>query len=176
MIVELSSPLVALVLNVGGWIVIHIGVSYACSRMPDHWFEGNKTAVGKDPSYLSKMWEERFYEKVLRIRQWKDRVPDGGKLFKGGFLKKKLLSQDQAYYYKYRLETVRGEWAHWLSIAPAPFFFIWNTPLYGWLMVVYALAANLPFIAIQRYNRIRLSRVSYHYAKKEKKALSIINH
>ena len=43
-------------------------------------------------------------------------------------------------------------------MVPAPLFAIWNPPLGVALMVAYGVGINLPFIAIQRYNRIRVSR------------------
>lgn len=42
---------------------------------------------------------------------------------------------------------------------PAPLFFLWNRPAVGLGMIVYALAFNLPLVAIQRYNRPRLLRI-----------------
>ncbi|MCM3126981.1 glycosyltransferase [Paenibacillus provencensis] len=38
---------------------------------------------------------------------------------------------------------------------PAPLFFLWNTPIVG-MMILYALAANLPCIFSLRYNRARI--------------------
>jgi len=58
-----------------------------------------------------------------------------------------------------RIETRRAELTHWLLMVPAPFFFLWNPAWAGWVMIVYALLANCPFIMIQRYNRPRLERV-----------------
>lgn len=57
------------------------------------------------------------------------------------------------------IETQRAEWTHWVSMLPAPLFFIWNPVWAGWLMILYALIANLPFIIIQRYNRPRLLKL-----------------
>ena len=41
-----------------------------------------------------------------------------------------------------------------------PIFFIWNPPWARWVMTVYALAANLPCILVQRYNRFTLNRIA----------------
>ena len=60
---------------------------------------------------------------------------------------------------RFILETRRAELTHWLSIVPAPLFFIWNPPWAGWLMVGYAVVVNAPFILIQRYNRPRLEKI-----------------
>ena len=56
-------------------------------------------------------------------------------------------------------ETRRGEYVHWSILAAAPFFALWNPPFLTLAMVAYALTANLPFIAIQRYNRLRIARL-----------------
>ena len=56
-------------------------------------------------------------------------------------------------------ETWRGELTHWLALLALPLFAIWNP---GWafgINVAYALAANLPCILVQRYNRGRFLRV-----------------
>ncbi|KQN97677.1 hypothetical protein ASF12_20970 [Paenibacillus sp. Leaf72] len=171
--------LAVLALNIGGWLLVHLGVSYFHTSLPERWFarpeagagaggtvrkaerskEKRHFGRGAEPKQPDKSGEERFYEQVLFIRSWKDSVPDGSFLFRRGFQKKRLAKRGQAYYQEYMGETLRGEWTHWLSIVPAPLFFIWNEPLYGYLMVGYALAANLPFIAILRYNRLRLRRI-----------------
>ncbi|WP_341282135.1 hypothetical protein [Paenibacillus sp. FSL H8-0537] len=174
MSVQELPPLAVLALNIGGWLIVHLGVSYLLASLPQRWFAGEgwrsletgRSSKGKwyfergaKPKQSFKSGEERFYDQVLFIRAWKDRMPDGSFLFRKGFQKKRLARRGKAYYQEYHGETLRGEWAHWLSIVPAPLFFIWNEPLYGYLMVGYALAANLPFIAILRYNRLRLRRI-----------------
>jgi glycosyl-4,4'-diaponeurosporenoate acyltransferase len=40
-----------------------------------------------------------------------------------------------------------------------PVFLVWNWWWVELLMVVYALAANLPCLLVQRYNRARLARL-----------------
>ena len=56
-------------------------------------------------------------------------------------------------------ETRRAEYGHWLAMAFAPVFALWN-PLVGLvLMATYSVVVNAPFIAIQRYNRQRAQRV-----------------
>ncbi|MDG0792194.1 hypothetical protein OMP38_15960 [Cohnella ginsengisoli] len=56
-------------------------------------------------------------------------------------------------------ETKRAELTHWLSILPAPLFFLWNPVWVGWIMVLYAAAFNLPIIVVQRYNRGRIDAI-----------------
>lgn len=148
-----------LVADIGAWLVIHLGVSYICFRLPDRWFE-RKTPI-RGPK-LVKSREEHSYER-MGIRLWKDRLPEGSSFFQGSFSKKSLSSRDPNYYEKFILEANRGEWTHWLSMLPAPLFFLWNEPLYGWIIIGYALIANVPFIVVQRYNRLRLERIVTHF-------------
>ena len=52
-------------------------------------------------------------------------------------------------------ETRRAELAHWWALWCSPLFLLWNPPLAAALLVSYGVLVNLPFIAIQRYNRFR---------------------
>jgi len=60
---------------------------------------------------------------------------------------------------RFVVETRRAELGHWLAAAAGPFFVLWNPWPAAVALVVYGLAANLPCIAIQRYNRLRAERV-----------------
>ncbi|WP_188889504.1 glycosyl-4,4'-diaponeurosporenoate acyltransferase CrtO family protein [Paenibacillus radicis (ex Gao et al. 2016)] len=158
------TPAWTLFVNIGAWLVIHLGVSYLCLKLPDCWF----ARTGKDSSSRREMEsrELRAYNRI-GIRLWKDWLPEGSVLLKEAFSKRSLSSRHPHYYDKFALEAYRGEWTHWLCMVPAPLFFLWNEPLYGWAMVGYAVAANLPFIMVQRYNRFRLERIIVHYRSRE---------
>ena len=60
---------------------------------------------------------------------------------------------------RFVLETRRAELGHWLAAAPGILFVLWNPPAVVPFMVAYGLLVNLPFVAVQRYNRLRASRV-----------------
>ncbi|HEY5858677.1 MAG TPA: hypothetical protein VIX62_00140 [Actinomycetota bacterium] len=153
-LVHMSNPVVVAV-NVGAWAVIHSASGYAVHRLPverlsrDGWLF-RKRAVER---------EGRLYVETLRIKRWKDRVPEAGALFAGGISKRHLTDDATGGLERFAVETRRAELGHWLAMAPAPLFAIWNPPLGVALMVAYGVGVNLPFIAIQRYNRIRVSRV-----------------
>ena len=110
--------------------------------------------------YRARPWERggALYE-FLGVKRWKDRLPDAGPWFAGGFAKRDLSSRTGEYLSRFSLETRRGELAHWLAMTAAPFFFLWNRPWVGGLMAAYALAGNLPCVIAQRYNRARLARL-----------------
>lgn len=138
-------------LNVGGWLVIQLGLAWLFTRLPLNWFQPPP----------ARAWEQRgrFYERVFAIKRWKHWLPDAARWFAGGFAKGELTGRDPEYVGRFIRETWRGELCHWSALACAPLFFLWN-PWWGDLVIVaYALAANLPCILAQRYNRDRLVRL-----------------
>jgi glycosyl-4,4'-diaponeurosporenoate acyltransferase len=108
-----------------------------------------------------KNWESRgrIYKNIFKVKKWRNIVPDGGGLFKGGFPKRHLESNNPKYLKTFYNETKRAELTHWLTILPAPVFFLWNIWWVGIMMITYALIANIPCILLQRYNRARLSKI-----------------
>lgn len=153
-LVHVSNPVVVAI-NVGAWAVIHSGSGYAVHRLSvqrlsrDGWLFRPRAVEG----------DGRLYVETLRIKRWKDRVPEAGALFPGGISKRHLPDVAAGGLERFVVETRRAELGHWLAMAPAPLFAIWNPPLGVALMVAYGVGINLPFIAIQRYNRIRVLRV-----------------
>jgi glycosyl-4,4'-diaponeurosporenoate acyltransferase len=101
----------------------------------------------------------RFYERWLLIKRWKDRLPEAGALFRGGFSKRRVITSDPEYLGRFAAETRRAELTHWLILAATPWFFLWNPWWLGLAMVGYGVIANVPCVAIQRYNRARLLRM-----------------
>ncbi len=140
-------------LDIVVWFVIHTGVVLLMVRVPRRRFHPDNLL------YRERPWEKGgyLYEKAFRIKRWKPLLPDGAKWMKDrGFPKKRLASRDLGYLEQFLLETCRAELTHWITIFFAPFFFLWNKPFVGWIMIFYALAENVPLIMAQRYNRFRL--------------------
>lgn len=139
--------------NLLGWPVIHISIGSAALRLPPRLFARD--------SWLTtpRRWEcdGRLYRDALAIRKWKSLLPDGGPWL-GGFAKKKLCAHNSSYLAQFLLETRRAELAHWCMLCCLPLFFIWNPPWACLVMTAYGVAANLPCIVAQRYNRIALNR------------------
>ena len=106
----------------------------------------------------------RVYERVLRIKRWKDLLPEAGALFRGGFSKRRIRRHDRPYLEEFVVATRRAELAHWPILLLAPTFFAW-IPLFSmpwWLatgLFAYGVVANVPCILVQRYNRARLERM-----------------
>ena len=150
MAIELSIAWI-IVLNVAGWLVIQLGLAWLFTQMPVTWFNPGG----------ARAWERggRFYESVFAIKRWKNRLPDAARWLGGGFAKGALAGTHPDYLRRFIRETWRGELCHWLAIGCAPLFFLWN-PWWGDLVIAsYAVAANLPCILAQRYNRLRLRRL-----------------
>ena len=140
--------------NLLGWPLIHLAVAFVFLRLPPHLFARDRwiTALRR--------WERdgRLYRDWLAIRKWKSLLPDGAPWL-GGFAKKKVSGRDPSYFAQFLLETRRAEFAHWCMLCCLPVFFLWNPPWARLVMTAYALAANLPCILAQRYNRIVLDRL-----------------
>jgi len=138
-----------IILNIGGWVLIHLSISYGITLIRDSRF---------DPAgwlFRQRFWEgDTLYRTILRAHTWKKKLPDGAAWFKTGFPKKKLHSREPEYLRRFIRETCRGELAHWLMFLWFPVFFLWNPPWASAVMVLYAILANIPCIITQRYNRI----------------------
>jgi len=141
-----------ILIDIAAWGAIHLGAAYLFIQIPLRRFNEN--------AWWSRCrsWEKqgRFYERLFFIRFWKSRLPDGARLFRGGFAKKQLAAPTAAYLDDFVKATCRAELTHYTVIALSPLFFLWNPVWVGWIMIAYALTANLPCIIAQRYNRPRL--------------------
>jgi glycosyl-4,4'-diaponeurosporenoate acyltransferase len=154
MIFHLSGPW-AVVINITVWLVIHLGVGMSTARMrPDSFNPGSWL-------YRRRTWEKggKTYKSLFKVKKWKQLLPDGVAVFKGGLRKKHLENADAAYIQALIVETCRAEFTHWVLLLFALIFFVWNEWWVGLIMVAYGLATNVPCIVAQRYNRMRLERV-----------------
>jgi glycosyl-4,4'-diaponeurosporenoate acyltransferase len=135
------------------WLIVHLAVSWWVTHRPAARFSADQAW------YKPRKWEidGRIY-RWFQIRLWKSWLLDGAPWF-DGVAKAELRSKDLAALSLFVIETCRGELAHWLPFGCGPFFFLWNKPWVGGLMLVYACLANVPCILVQRYNRARLWRI-----------------
>jgi glycosyl-4,4'-diaponeurosporenoate acyltransferase len=138
------------------WFVIHMGVVYLAVRIPSRYFHPESRL------FRLRTWEDggHTYQKVFKIKKWKEILPDGAPLLGSrGFPKKKLRGKSPDFLNSFLQETCRAEFTHWVILLFAPFFFFWNPLWVGFFMIFYALAENIPLIMAQRYNRARLRRI-----------------
>ncbi|HUX21911.1 MAG TPA: hypothetical protein VMW69_11780 [Spirochaetia bacterium] len=165
--VILTYPIpVMILLYAGIWIILHFGCGYIAHRMPAGIFEP-ASPIGR--LLRARQWEsEGGIYRVIGIGKWKGLLPEAGALFRGGFNKRRLRTLDAAYLEGFRRETNRAELSHWLTLISGMSFFLWNPWQIGSAMVGYAILTNLPFIAIQRYNRPRLDNLAGWLATRER--------
>jgi glycosyl-4,4'-diaponeurosporenoate acyltransferase len=136
------------------WFAVHLLSAWIAVKLPDRCFAQDRGI------FRTRDWEKdgRFWQDAFRVKNWKKGLPDGASLMKAGFVKKRLLSSEAAWMDRFVLESRRAEFTHVLAMIPALLFFLWNPWPVGLFMIFYALAANLPCLIAQRYNRPRFQR------------------
>ena len=144
-----------IVVDIVAWGLIHAGSGYLVHRLPVAWLSVDRWLFAERPVEQG----GRLYRKGMRIDRWKDRVPEAGALFAGGVSKRTVTRAGDGGLERFVVETRRAELGHWLAAAPGPLFALWNPPAVVPVMIAYGLVVNLPFIAVQRYNRLRATRV-----------------
>jgi glycosyl-4,4'-diaponeurosporenoate acyltransferase len=163
-----------ILIDVFAWLIIHMGVSYGVTQSKPEVF---------DPTgwlFRAKQWEEngRIYETLLKVKSWKDRLPDAAPWFKGGVSKRTLPSLNADTLERFVVETCRGETAHWISFLCSPLFFFWNEVWVGCLMIGVGAFFNLPCLVAQRYNRFRcevlLKKNRDRFARKQQKDTHVL--
>ncbi len=144
-----------IVLDCVAWAAIQTGIAYLSIRLPRRWLNPRSWLL------RARSWEQggAIYERLFRVRRWKTRLPSGGGLFRGGFSMRSLQGHDADYLRTWVLESSRAEICHWMAIAPALLFFIWNPLGVGFIMIAYAAAVNAPCIIAQRHNRPRFQAI-----------------
>jgi glycosyl-4,4'-diaponeurosporenoate acyltransferase len=158
---ELVMPqTVTVAVDVVAWGFFHSTTGYAAHRLDDR-------RLSREGWWLRPRSFETAdrYRRWLRINRWKDRLPEAGALFAGGVSKRQLPSYDVAGLELFVRETRRAELGHWWAMACSPLFVLWNPPLAAGILVTYGVLVNLPFILIQRYNRIRTTALLARLAR-----------
>jgi glycosyl-4,4'-diaponeurosporenoate acyltransferase len=148
-----NAPL-TIALDVVAWGVFHAGTGYLAYRLQDRQLSHDNWLL-RPRSFEN----ARFYRRWWRINRWKDRVPEAGALFPGGISKSHLPAPGPSQLALFVRETRRAELAHWWAMACGPLFALWNQPLPTTLLIAYGVLVNLPFIVIQRYNRLRAQTI-----------------
>ena len=117
--------------------------------------------------FRTRDWEREgeVYRSLLRIDRWKDRLPALDTWHR--FSKKRLTEANHHYLRRFITETCRAESNHLRAVGSVVLMRLW-TPLDLWMTcLVIAVAGNLPFILIQRYNRPRLQRILGRMERRE---------
>lgn len=137
------------------WALFQIGSGYLTNRLPERMFRRD------GPLYRGRRWERggETYARLFLIRRWKDRLPEAGAMFQGGFAKRGLRSRSPERLRRFIVETRRAELTHWLPVLLSFSFFAWNPLNVAIWMPVIGLLGNAPFIMVQRYVRPRMQRL-----------------
>ncbi len=135
--------------NCLGVPAVHLLVSWVVTCLPARVFEGGVRQGA---------WERGLYERWLRVRRWKDLLPDAAPWF-GGVGKGRLGARDEESLRVFAVETCRGEWAHWVQMGVLLLFVLWTPLPWAWVMVGYAVGSNVPCVVSLRYARLRVARV-----------------
>lgn len=141
------------VANVAFWPSWTLAVGWLAQRTPDRRFAADDLLTA--PRGFE--GDGRWYRDGLQIHRWKDTLPEAGALF-GGVAKRSIGAGDAATLQQLLVETRRAEHAHWGMASGVLLTVLWNPWWAVPVNVGYAVAANLPCIAVQRYNRARLRR------------------
>jgi glycosyl-4,4'-diaponeurosporenoate acyltransferase len=149
------TPVATFFFDVIAWAAIHLSIGYWCSKLPVERFNPNKRI------YRTHAWEKdgEIYQRIFKVRAWKDYIPSGASVYASGYSIKNLRSYSIADLERWLCESCRAEFCHWMMIFPGFFFFLWNSIEVGWGMVAYAVLNNLVPIIMQRFNRPRIRKI-----------------
>lgn len=145
-----------------------IGVgSFILGRlMPTSWFREDRFP------YRGYRWEHdgKTYQ-ALGIRKWQNRVPDMSKIFPNIMQEKKMTNHYQHDLPIMIKETCIAEFIHVL-LCIAGLAYIWLWPgMWGKIITVVYILANIPYILIQRYNRPRFLKLQEKLRQKDEENL-----
>ena len=152
---------VCTVLLVVAVIAIDGLTAFIVRRMPEKYFRHGQAF------WIPSKKEKKFYEK-LKIRKWKDRVPELGQFT--GFSKSKIENPyDNEYLERYFLEANYGQVGHFLSVFTG-FAILWIFPSLCWTaafpVALVSVALNVPSLFILRYNSYKLETLYQSNLKK----------
>lgn len=146
-----SSILNTILLNTILIIIWHLIVLWFSIKLDVNFFNPNRKI------YIKHSWEQdgKFYINILKIKNWKDKLPQY--IAKNGFSKRSInIRYDKEYIERFILETCRAEWNHTMNCMYFIISLYVNSFFYAVFFSIIPVIANLPFIFIQRFNRIRL--------------------
>lgn len=148
-------------------IIVDALVATACRLLPKKWANHEKKI------YMVSAKEKKFYEK-LKIRKWKDYVPEIGHFT--GFRKNKIVHPKSVEYLdRFLLEICYGEIGHTFSV-PLGFLIVLLFPITKiWFAVAIPVGIvnvfmNLPSLFILRYNSYKLEVLRKSILKKQQRA------
>ena len=156
----------AVLINVVAVIAVDGLFAFLIRRLPEKWFGHERRFFQVSAK------EKKFYEK-LKIRKWKDKVPELGQFT--NFHKNKVAEpRNNVYLERYMLEAAYGEVIH-LAGCFLGFVIIFFYPLKYWLcfgfpVAVINLIMNILPYFIQRYNFYKMKVLYRSNERKQRRA------
>ena len=81
------------------------------------WLPGRCFAADTPLTRLRRFeYRGRWYDRRLRVRVWKDRLPEASAVFGRGFDKGRITGFGTAELERFVAETRRAEWVHWANV------------------------------------------------------------
>lgn len=120
--------------------------------------------------YRAYKWEEdgKFYNR-LRIKKWKNRLPDMSRIMRDMLPKRVTFDANSANIDALIKETCVAECIHyWLCVFSVGIYLIWKNYV-GVILALVFVACNIPFVMIQRYNRPHLIKLRNKLLKREER-------
>lgn len=146
--------LTVFVLNVVVWVLASGAVGWWFAARP--W----QSMLIPGPLTTLRKWETRDgYERMLRVRAWKDLLPEAGTWF-GGISKRRLPTSAEGRLQRFSAESLRAERVHLVCATAIMSTLAWTR---GWWMlvtIIFAVVVNVPCIVVARYNRLRVAHLA----------------
>lgn len=145
-------------------MVIGIASHYIGEALPRRWFHWDRFP------FCTWKWERNggIYE-AIRIQDWKDHMPDMSRVMKDMVPKRVGMCPTSEEVWALVRETCVAEIVHIALCLLAPgIYLFWKNGIGVFLSCVF-IAGNLPFIAIQRYNRPMLVSLAKRLEKREER-------
>lgn len=134
------------------WAGFGIVSGWVGARLPAAWLDIDRGVLRLQPFEA----RGRCYDRWLRLRAWKDRLPEAGSLFNGGLSKARMSGFDRSNFVALAAATRRAELVHRSNVGFGFTFGLWNSWPIGVFMALFGIVVHLPFIVVQRYNRARV--------------------
>ncbi len=151
--------------------ILGVLAHFVGEAVPRRWFVWSRFP------YRAYKWERegKIYD-VLRIRAWKDRVPDMSRVMRKMVPKRVGKCPKSAEVWRLVQETCVAEITHIvLCILSLGVWLFWQNTV-GVILSAVAVVCNIPFILIQRYNRPTLVALAKRLELREERKKNASSH
>lgn len=146
--------------------VIAIGIAshFIGEAIPRRWFHYDRFP------YRAWRWERdgKIYD-ALHIRKWKDHVPDMSRIMKDMVPKRVGKTPKSTDVWRLVQETCVAEIVHIGLCLCAPVIWLFWRNWIGVVLCAIFVICNIPFMIIQRYNRVPLSSLAKRLERREER-------